>query len=147
MVENLRFDGMEKDLYDHVLDLFNILLDEMPAEMMLQCNGSGSEKFVISAPDFLLNKFLHALQRKFAYQSFQPGEMGALLTYRGINMVPSPDLAITIFHKDYPLFREDWMIYKIPLTPPVHDDKGRYKRTTFHIARHFGFEDRNYKLN
>lgn len=35
-----------------------------------------------------------------------------------INIFPSVDWAITLYHKDYSLNRDSWMIRKIPITSP-----------------------------
>lgn len=66
----------------------------------------------ISAPFFLVEAYQNYLLRK-------NGKPEADSDYRfmGIKMIPSSDYAITLFHKNYIIYKEDWMIRKIALMP------------------------------
>ena len=66
----------------------------------------------ISAPFFLVEAYQNYLSRK-------NGKPEADSDYRfmGIKMIPSSDYAITLFHKNYIIYKEDWMIRKIALMP------------------------------
>lgn len=71
-----------------------------------------SEDIYISAPFFLVEAYQNYLSRK-------KGKPEADSDYRfmGIKMIPSSDYAITLFHKNYIIYKEDWMIRKIALMP------------------------------
>lgn len=71
-----------------------------------------SEDIYISAPFFLVEAYQNYLLRK-------NGKPEADSDYRfmGIKMIPSSDYAITLFHKNYIIYKEDWMIRKIALMP------------------------------
>ncbi len=71
-----------------------------------------SEDIYISAPFFLVEAYQNYLSRK-------NGKPEADSDYRfmGIKMIPSSDYAITLFHKNYIIYKEDWMIRKIALMP------------------------------
>lgn len=66
----------------------------------------------ISAPFFLVEAYQNYLSKKM---EVDPSNLDH--RFMGIKMIPSTDHAITLFHKDYVVYKEDWMIRKMPLTP------------------------------
>ncbi len=83
-----------------------------------------SRDIYFSAPDVVLRllESAAALAHEINDQSFDL-EKFRLLDHT--NIIPSFDWSITLFHKDYPLYRYDWMIRKIALDVPakINEDK------------------------
>lgn len=98
------FEALEK--------LFQHLINEAPEELY-EClrNAYERQKIYISAPGLLISKLHECLIRKYNLQGEREHK------FRGIEILPSSDYALTLFHEDYPIFKEDWMIHKIPLDP------------------------------
>jgi len=68
--------------------------------------------FIFSAPFFLVEAYQNYLSKK---TEVDPSNLDH--RFMGIKMIPSTDHAITLFHKDYVVYKEDWMIRKMPLMP------------------------------
>jgi hypothetical protein len=94
-------------------------------------NGNCND-ICFSAPDVILKLLESAtlLQSEMDYDNFAFEEIRLL---DRVNIIPSVDWSITLFHKDYPLYRHDWMIRKIALDIPFRWDGGDINRTTIYI--------------
>lgn len=93
--------------------LFHTLIDEAPERLQWLADRSNSDKneVNISAPLFLVKRFQEAMIRKYCVKPVDN------FIFMGIKIIPSSDYALTLFHVDYPIFKEDWMIHKIALDP------------------------------
>lgn len=100
--------------FDAILALFHSLLDEADDEMLMYLNTSHADQIYCSMPSFFIGVMRDALRAKYLY-GFESGEEGKLFVFRGVNIIPSSDLAITLYHKDYPYYNRPWMIRKVPL--------------------------------
>src|SRR4051812_13498004 len=94
------FDGA----FEALIDLLNILLDEADDKMLLFLSSRKQDEIRLTMPDFLIKKLPEAFAHK--YKMMQPGDVGKLFVFRGISIEPSSDMTITLFHKDYPLYKE-----------------------------------------
>src|SRR4051812_13963737 len=94
-------------------------------------NGNGND-ICFSAPDVILKLLESAtvFQSEMDYDTFAIEEIRIL---DSVNIIPSVDWSITLFHKDYPLYRHDWMIRKTALDVPFQWDEGDTNRTTIYI--------------
>ena len=102
---------------DHLLKSFGNLI----AEVIEQSAGAFyelcfSEKhrddIYISAPFFLVEAYQNYLSK-----NMENSKSNSDPRFMGIKMIPSCDYAITLFHKDYVIYKQDWMIRKMPLMP------------------------------
>ena len=89
--------------------LFHTLIDEAPERLQSMMLGRDKDNIHISAPLFLVRRFMEALMRRTGLRSD--------FIFMGIKIIPSSDYALTLFHVDYPIFKDDWMIHKISLDP------------------------------
>jgi hypothetical protein len=94
-------------------------------------NGNCNDIY-FSAPDVILKLLESAtlLQSEMDDDTFAIEEIRLL---DSVNIIPSVDWSITLFHKDYPLYRHDWMIRKIALEVPFRSDEGVINRTIIYI--------------
>lgn len=102
---------------DNIVQSFENLVAEV-------INGSGAvfyelcfskkhqKNIYISAPFFLVEAYQNYLSKKT-----EDDQSNSDHRFMGIKMIPATDDAITLFHKDYVVYKEDWMIRKMPLTP------------------------------
>lgn len=95
--------------FDALVDLINTLIDDAP-ERLAFCISRGNPDIYISIPSFLIKRLQEAMVRKYNYPRTDH-------IFMGIKIVPSSDYALTLFHEDYVIFKEDWMIHKISLDP------------------------------
>jgi hypothetical protein len=108
----------QRDAFESLLTMFERLIDEADDELLMLLNSSRTEEIYITAPSLILKYFQGAIVWKFGFGEWQRGQLGKLFVFRGITMYPSSDWAITLYHKDYTLYKMDWMIRKISLDHP-----------------------------
>lgn len=102
---------------DHILESFGNLIAEVIEHSAgsfyeLCFNKKHKEDIYISAPFFLVEAYQNYLSKKI-----ENHKTNSDYGFMGIKIIPSSDYAITLFHKDYLVYKEDWMIRKIPLMP------------------------------
>lgn len=103
--------------FESLVDLLQELIYYSADEMFIRLNADSRKDLVLQMPQFLIDRIPEAVQSKFGY--FTPtDQLMPIKVFEGITVNPSPDLAITLFHKDYPLRNQGWMIVKISLEPP-----------------------------
>lgn len=102
---------------DHILESFEDLVSELiensSAPFYGLCFHEKHQKDIyISAPYFLVEAYQNYLSKKMENDKpdFVP-------RFMGIKMIASTDYAITLFHKDYVVYKQNWMIRKMPLMP------------------------------
>lgn len=108
---------MNKSPFEPIIDLLYGIINYSTNEMMMRLSGLGRDELVLQMPQFLIDRIPEAVQSKYGYFSPQYGSINSVAIFEGITINPSPDLAITLFHKNYPLLNQDWMIVKISLQP------------------------------
>lgn len=122
-----------------MVEMLNRLFYDADIRMLERLDNA--DDFCLSIPHFLNRHFQEAFQN---YSMIS----GAVIVFRGITIVPAQELEITLFHKDYPLYKEEWMIRKIPLANPWKSVREWY--TEYVIALHEAFsyfEKDNSELN
>ena len=102
---------------DHILESFGNLIAQLIEHSAASFHGlcigkKNKEDIYISAPFFLVEAYENYLSKKM--ENRKPDSN---YRFRGIKMIPSTDNAITLFHKDYVVYKENWMIRKMPLMP------------------------------
>lgn len=102
---------------DHILESFGNLIAEVIEHSAgpfygLCISKKNREDIYISAPFFLVEAYQNYLSKKLENRKTKSDYM-----FRGIKMIPSTDNAITLFHKDYVVYKHNWMIRKMPLMP------------------------------
>jgi hypothetical protein len=104
---------------DDILESFGNLIAEIiehsPAVFYGLCLTKKHKKDIyISAPFFLVEAYQKYLSKKMKKREPLSDDR-----FMGIKIIPSPDYAITLFHKDYVVYKHDWMIRKMPLMPAL----------------------------
>lgn len=95
--------------------LLSDLIEHSSAIMYGLCSDKKSRNDIrISAPQFLIDAAIKYPKPLSSIKSKQ-----GITKFMGIKMIPSSDYALTLFHKDYTLYKEDWMIRKLPLLPEM----------------------------
>jgi len=135
-----------RDGYDSLIELFSRLIEEADDEMRYLMHGDKIGDLMISAPSIIIEYFKKALLYKHLV-GFAPGELGKLFVFRGITMYPSFDWAITLYHKEYSLYKKDWMIRKIPLNNPHQQKKEWYTKYTICLVDLFSIKSEDVSLN
>lgn len=97
--------------FDALEGLFKTLIEGAPEKLLWAMERNDKDEVNISAPYLLVKRMQETMIRSYY---FKPGDN---CTFMGIKIIPSSDYALTLFHVDYPIFKEDWMIHKIPLDP------------------------------
>lgn len=136
---------MTADILENVYSLFNELIEGVDDQLYMHIN-SDRKDVCLSAPDFLIKLFCQSLHHMAGNYS-QPGQLGKDLMYRGIEIIPTHEMAITLFHKDYPLYNADWMVNKISLIPAVENQKGLYTERIISLRNHFNFKVNTFRSN
>ena len=104
-----------------LISLFDTLLEECD-ERMLQIIDSGQNDIIyISAPDVLITLFKTAIIVR-NYLGITKYKRATL--FNSNNLVPSFDWAVTIYHKDYSLYKYPWMIRKTTLNEAISTKEG-----------------------
>lgn len=102
--------------FEALIDLLEELIYVSSNEMFVRLNSDNRNDLILQMPQFLIDRLPEAVQSKYGFFA-HTDQSGVIKTFSGITINPSPDLAITLFHKDYPLLKRDWMIVKISLAP------------------------------
>lgn len=103
--------------YDKLIELFNRLLEEADDKMLWLITGKEVKDIYLSAPDIIITHLTDALTLRYNLKLTNQ-DVSNHLIFRGLTVYPSSDWAITLYHKNYTLYKEDWMIRKIPLYTP-----------------------------
>jgi len=111
--------------FEALENLFHMLIEDAPIPLQEYMYGTEKAKVNISAPMFLVTRMLEAMTIKY---KFKPDYI-----FEGIKIIPSSDYALTLFHEDYPIYKEDWMIHKISLDPLF------VSKPQSHITKYLGF--------
>lgn len=113
----------------NICELMNRLFDEADNRMLESlCRP---EDFKLSIPEFLHR---HVQQAFSMYYQMNMAAPAVTWYLRGVEIIPSEDLAITLFHKDYPLYGYDWMVRKIPLSNPKKQMQDWYTEYVFTLT-------------
>lgn len=115
-------------LSEMMVEMLNILFYDAAPNMCQHLENP--ENFYLSIPSFLNRHFEEAFQNHTFIS-------GAITAFRGVKIIPAMELEITLFHKDYVLYKEDWMIRKIPLATPRKMQRDWF--TEYVIALHEAF--------
>lgn len=102
--------------FEPFVDLLQELIYYSSSEMFVRLNSDNRNDLILQMPQFLIDRIPEAVQSRFGFFA-HTDQSGVIKTFEGITVNPSTDLAITLFHKDYPLRNYDWMIVKIPIAP------------------------------
>lgn len=107
--------------FEPLVDLLEGLIHNSGDEMMMRMVG-GREDLILQMPQFLIDHLPEALASRYGFMGYSQSN-GMVKMFEGVQIQPSPDLALTLFHKNYPLYKNDWMIVKISLDPALQMKK------------------------
>lgn len=130
-----------------IIDLFDQLIHDAQGEMWQHLNFNPKD-LRISAPEFIIDAFRDALGRHYAIGD--QASAGKDFIYRGLQFIPCHALEIAVWHRDYPLYRHEWMLRKIPLDAPQTIDHGAYKEHMIKMLplfRYYSLNTNTEKLN
>lgn len=123
----------KEDLNRKIVELFEVLFNESDSNMMEAL--ARPEDFKLSIPSFLQRH----VQEAFSFYYCTPFPPAVTWYLRGVEMIPSVDLAITLYHKDYVLYKSDWMIRKVPLASPRKFEKEWYTEYVVALQEAFSY--------
>ncbi|SDK34069.1 hypothetical protein SAMN05421823_102500 [Catalinimonas alkaloidigena] len=106
---------MDRNFFQNIIDLFEEVYNSQDPRLFEAMNSEDDvrgPKVYLTAPHFMLELFWQALAFVGRHHHIPPGQIP---TWRGLQVSPNPDLKISIFHRDYPLYKEDWMICEVSL--------------------------------
>lgn len=125
---------MDKEFCQEVVNMFNHFVNDLDEKMYYSMHKKGD--VYLQAPAFVID-ILH--QSLMATYNINPVEnTTGHLVFQGLEIQPTYELSIVLFHKDYPLYKEDWMVKKISFEPPISIKKEWYTETVFKIKEFFG---------
>lgn len=133
----------DKDLQEQVVALFIRIVHEVEYKLhRADAPNRVKEKMVIQAPEFLLRIFFEGLKQynPVVLHYYKAGES---FKYRGLLVRPGYEMAIVIFHEDYPIYQNSWMLTKIPLHPAQTIERKEYTETIIKISEVFGLPTKN----
>lgn len=113
--------------YGSLIELFKRLIDEADGNLLPLLKSYEVNNVMISAPSTIIELFKEALAHEYNL-GFTPGFEGKYFVFKGITIYPSCDWAITLYHRDYVLYKHSWMIRKIPLGAPSKEQKEWYTK-------------------
>lgn len=118
---------MNIEFYQEVISLFNRFMDEVDEKMKRDMRWRGD--VILQAPQFIIDILFKAARATNTIYPTENSNSPGISSWRGIKIQPTYEMAIVLFHKDYPLYREDWMLKKIALEPPQTLQKEWYSVT------------------
>jgi len=138
----------QEKVWDAIYDLFERVLDECGDELLYLMSSDRAEKVNLSAPKFLIDKFSEACNYKVAQFSGQDGRLGKAMMFRGVKIIPSCEMAVTLFHEDYPMLNDSKeLVYKISLMPAQINQHEWYREHVVSFMQFFNFGDGKHHLN
>jgi hypothetical protein len=132
---------MEIEFYQEVVSLFNRFLDEVDEKMHREMRWKGD--VILQAPQFIIDILFQAVRATNAIKPAWNPDPTGLSVFRGLKIQPTYEMAIILFHKHYPLYREDWMLKKIALEPPQTLQKEWYSITVVKMKEFYGMGGSN----
>jgi hypothetical protein len=132
--------------YKSLIDIFDQLIHEAQGDMYEYINFK-QDKIVVSAPQFIIDEFKKALS--MVHFSKDPRSIGKDFVYRGLKFQPCYEMEISVWHIDYPLYKKDWMLRKMPLSTPFitqHEPFRKYVIELKPLLEYFNIPD-NSRLN
>lgn len=123
-----------------LVDLFDQLIHDAQGQMYEHINFNPSD-LRISAPEFIIEAFQNEMSR--LYNLGTPRSVGDDFLYRGLKFIPSYALEVAVWHVNYPLYQEEWMLRKISLDRPLTINHGHYQEYILKLVPLFKY----YRLN
>lgn len=125
---------MEAEFYHSVVELFNRFINDVDYKMRYYIQRKTTSVH-LQAPEFVIPILVEGYSSSFG----RPPEKSdsGYYFFQGLKIEPTYEMAIILFHKHYPLYREEWMLKKIPLDPPVTLKEEWYSKTVFKMKAFF----------
>lgn len=132
---------MKIEFYQEVIGLFNRFIYEIDEKMYHSRNRR--DDLILQAPQFIIDILLQAVRATNSIKPTCDPNQSSLSIWQGIKIQPTYEMAIILFHKKYPLYREDWMLKKIALEPPQTLQKEWYSVTVVKMKEFYGMGGSN----
>ncbi|HEY0056289.1 MAG TPA: hypothetical protein VGB63_13110 [Pedobacter sp.] len=113
-----------------VVEMIEDLIFNAHPKLLHEC--SREDNVIISAPQLIIDMFFQGLRQKYQISSLE--DYTKSLVYEGIKFVPSYEMSVVLFHKYYPIYKEDWMIEKILLFDPEKETKEIYSKYVIQLG-------------
>lgn len=120
---------------DHLLQvckLFEELIHET-RHNMYEYIDARPEDIRVAAPQFMIDLFERAIVYKYSQLYHHSDPVDGLVKYQGLTFIPTYQMEIAIFHKDYPLYKNEWMLTKLSLLPAQTVPHGRYSEIIINL--------------
>lgn len=118
-------------VYESICEILHNGMDK------LYCLNARAEDMRFSMPEFLMNLFIQGARMTFPNSAYAFYEFGQKLEYMGVTFVPTYNLEVSVWYKDYPLYPKEDMIYKVQLDAPVIESKPTYQKLIFTLGEVF----------
>lgn len=125
---------MKEEIFSGLADMLFELIHNTKNELFTNCFCK-DEDIILSMPLFLIDILPMAIYYKHHCLCNTP-QHGSLTMLEGLRVQPSHDLAITIFHKDYPLYKNPEMICRLPLDR-VTQQYESYSKVLISLANYY----------
>lgn len=130
---------MNKEFHQEVVNLFNRFVNDLDENMYYSMQKKGD--VVLQAPQFIIDILYQSLQATYMVNPTE--NTTGHLVFQGLELQPTYEMAIILFHKQYPLYKNDWMLKKISLEPGLTIKKEWYSETGFKMKEFFGLGGSN----
>ncbi len=130
---------MNNEFHQEVVNLFNRFVNDLDENMYYSMQKKG--EVVLQAPQFIIDILNQSLQA--TYRTNPTENTTGHLVFQGLELQPTYEMAIILFHKQYPIYRNDWMLKKICLEPAQTIKKEWYSETFIKMKEFFGMGGSN----
>lgn len=77
------------------------------------CSEINKGNVYLSAPNFVLELFKHEIEN--GYKNIISNSKTKYMELLGVSLIPSHEMKVVLFHKDYPKYKQGWMKIEIDL--------------------------------
>ena len=122
------------------------LVIEADEKLLAIINSDNSKDIYLTLPDAVMALFERALI--FCETFYYGTKKGEKLEWLNrVNIFPSVDWAITLYHKDYPQAKQSWMMVKLPIIAPIKVKGGKGERDIIYLNELINISQERIELN
>jgi len=115
-----------------IINLVEKLIDGADNKMLETIRDRNNNDIYFSAPDLILRLLESGmlLESEIDHNNLSIEKFKLL---DNVNIIPSFEWSIILFHKDYPLYKHNWMVRKIALDVPLEIKAGDINKTIIYV--------------
>lgn len=131
--------SIERDFGEEVTNLFYRFINDLDEKMYYAMQKEGD--VYLQAPQFLIDILFYSF--RITFNRAPEKNTSGFYFFQGMEIHPTYEMAIILFHKDYPIYREKWMLKKISLEPTQTISEQWYSKTIFKLKEFNGLDGQN----